>query len=181
MSGVDAGHRPVGVDAARQIVHDVEDRSDHIGVVAEKVDFRRWHISFGERLKDAVFPVDGVRRRQQFPRRLFAQHIGPARRLEMKGRIRLAAVELSHDAALGDAWQAPRQIAYERRLVEAMICQDLDERRGCLGRHLNHERAPANIWRAPGVRAGDGALRRDRPRCAACARICTCRKAQNRQ
>src|SRR6185295_16717329 len=60
----------------------------------------------------AELAVDRVRRRQQLARRLPAQHVAARRRLELIGRVRLPALELTHGQRAGEA----RDVAREKLL-----------------------------------------------------------------
>ena len=72
----------------------VKKGADDAGVVAHQSSARNGHIAAGQRRHHAVFTINRVCRRQQLPRRLLAQHVVSAGRVQAVGGIRLSAFEL---------------------------------------------------------------------------------------
>ncbi len=113
--------RAVSEHASRYVIHQVESRSDHVGIHAEQPHSRHRNAGVRERRLHAVFPVDRVGRRQQLAGWLLAQHVVAARRREVERRIRLAALELPHPRRPGEARHFGREIVLQTRLVETVI------------------------------------------------------------
>ena len=71
-----------------------------------------------QRADDAEFAIDRMRRGQQLARRLAAQHVSAARRLQQISRVRLAAFELLHAERTGEALHLRRQKFLETRGIK---------------------------------------------------------------
>ena len=74
---------------------------------------------------NAEFAVDGVRRGQQFSRRLAPQHVTAQRRLDEIGRIGLAALELADHGRPGESRHLVAQKRFKPRDIEAQPFGDL--------------------------------------------------------
>src|SRR5262249_20823912 len=107
---------------------------------------------------DAEFAIDRMRRRQQFPERLAAQHIGAGGRIEPVGRVRLPALELQHRQWPAIALDMIGEPRCELRLVKSVPLFDrLGAREDLVGRNcrrLAHSAARSRVvWRAYAMRA----------------------------
>ena len=63
--------------------------------------------------------VDRMCRRQQFARRLAAQHVFARRRFQQISRVRLAALELLDGQRAGKAFDGVREVDFKPRFVDA--------------------------------------------------------------
>ena len=81
--------RRIPEEAAVDEIHDEERRADDCCVVAVAVGARDRDVGVAERRHDAILAIDGMRRRQELPSRLLAQHVIRAAEAKAKRRIRL--------------------------------------------------------------------------------------------
>ena len=136
--GVDLGHEDrvalgrlvlrellVPEDAALDHVHHVEHGADDGLVGAEAIGTRHREAGRIEGGDDLVFAVDRVGRGQQLPRRLAPHDVFLARRDELIGRVRLAALELAHFQRALVALDIRLHPGGQGRLVEAVAFRDL--------------------------------------------------------
>src|SRR5207253_2714348 len=106
-------------NAALDIVHDVERRADDRVVLAERMRPRHRKAGAMQCRDHAVLAVHGVRRWQQFARRLAAQYEpSTVHRGEKVRRIRLSALELL------EARKAQAEVFFERAGIDAMPLLD---------------------------------------------------------
>ncbi len=132
-------HPVVGEDAAGQEFHDVEGGADHAVVLTERVGPGHRHVGMVRQgLDHAVLSVDLMGRRQQFARRLLAQHVhAPATVSQMKGRIALPALELEDFQGGAEAFHVGLHVVGQSRLIEDVgfangseVCGQFGHRRG---------------------------------------------------
>src|SRR5690606_14848130 len=105
--------------AALDHVHDVKWCADDGFVLAQAMNAGNREAGLPQRGDDAIFAIDGMGPRQQFARRLAAEHIGSPRRVEAIGRVRLAALELADRKRAAKALNIVLEPADQCGLVEA--------------------------------------------------------------
>jgi hypothetical protein len=102
------------------VFHDEKRRADDIRVFAQETGLRNGHAAAFERAHDPIFTFDGVRRRQKLARWFASQHEALGRRLDVVGRIRLSAAELSYEKWRAHVDHPGAEIALERAHIELM-------------------------------------------------------------
>ena len=119
------GQFQIPQNPALDLVHDIEHRADHAIVRAQSIGPRDRIALLVERRGHRELPVHGMGRGQQHARRLPPQHIGRARRRQLIGRVRLAALELADGQRPGIALDVGGHPGVQRRLVEPVAGIDL--------------------------------------------------------
>src|SRR5204862_437549 len=113
-----AGHPGVPESTAGHVAHDVEHRANNVGVLAQHQRFGHRQARVEQRARDAVFAIDGMRRREQHACRLAAQDQLAGIGFEQEGRVRLPALELADSDVAGEAWNGAAQVARKLVLIE---------------------------------------------------------------
>ena len=106
--------------AALQILHKVEHGADNALVLTQQVGIGHRHIGVFERAQHAVLPIHRMRRGQQFPRRLAAQHPLPCAVVEQKRGVGLSAGKFLSAKRAGKARQLVAQVALQGLGVQGL-------------------------------------------------------------
>jgi len=73
-----------------------------------------------QRAHHPIFAFDGVCRRQQVAGRFAAEDQAPRRGLNVVGRIRLSAAELTHEQRCTHVWHPRAKVAFQGAHIESM-------------------------------------------------------------
>ena len=93
------GKRVLGKYATLDPLHQIERGSEHITPGMEQDHCRHRHVTLSQRFHHPVLTVDGVRRWQQRPRWLLAQHERAVRKIDEIRWIRLTPTDARHVAS----------------------------------------------------------------------------------
>ena len=115
---VDLRNRGIPEDASVTELHDVKHRADDVAILAQVVGPGDRDFGVRKRLEDTKLAVDGMRRFQEFPGGLAAQHVDARACRDAKGRVRLAAGELLHLDGPAKALNVRFQVGQEHIDVE---------------------------------------------------------------
>ncbi len=165
-----SGSDAVGVAPPLGHLHHVEDRADHLGVGAQRERPRHREAERRKRGQQAIFAVDRMRRLEQLPERLAAQHIVARRRVDPVGRVRLARREfgqLERPAKPSTLAFEPRP---ERRFVQrrarSSVLLELHPRDRPPMHFVGPVGEPQRAHRRPGARPAGSPPTRPPPPCA---------------
>ena len=119
----------LGVDAAFDVIHDVERCADDLGVFTQQACGRYRHVGLAQGVDDLELALDHVGRGQQFSRRLLAQYVTLAGDFQQECRVGLATLELLNLDALVGSRKVVLQVVGEFCLVELVGRQYVNQGR----------------------------------------------------
>ncbi len=122
--------RRIPEDAAVEEIHDVEHAADRRILGRQMQHCGHRYGGTGKRLHHPEFAVDLMRRFQQLPGRLGAQHVAATGRRQEIGRVRLAGFELFDRGEPGKARDFRLEVRRKRCLVERVQASLMRSRAG---------------------------------------------------
>jgi acyl-CoA dehydrogenase len=122
-----AGQCGVAEHAAFGEIHHIEWGADNRSVLAQQAGRDDRHTAPLQRMHDAVFALDHVRRWQQLPRRLLAQHVTPPPTFHNEGRVGLTAAELANGKVCGKTVEVLGEIVGEPVGIELVSRADISD------------------------------------------------------